>query len=190
MMTDMTPARRSRTGRIILWGGLAALLALPALMMFLTAEVRWQPETFLLFGAMLGCAGLAWEFLASRSGSLAYRLGAGLSVVMAFLLVWSNLAVGWIGGEGESANILYLTIPLILACGAVMTRFHASAMARLLLCVAGIQIAIATAAVLGDWGAGDRHWPAPLIGATAMFAILWSVAAALFWVADSHARRR
>ena len=43
--------------RWLMWGGLAGLLALPAVAMRFTDEVQWGPEDFLVMGIMFGTVG-------------------------------------------------------------------------------------------------------------------------------------
>lgn len=80
--------------RWLMWGGAAALLALPALAMRFTTEVDWGREDFLVFGAMLLLACVACELavrlIAGRTG----RCVAIAAIGIAFLLVWAELAVG------------------------------------------------------------------------------------------------
>src|SRR3954464_4182642 len=100
-MTDMAEPRgawRSNGLRLALWGGLAALLALPAVAMRFGADgVVWTASDFVVWGAMLSWVGLGVELVVRASPSRPYRLGAALAVVTAFLTIWVNLAVGMIG---------------------------------------------------------------------------------------------
>ena len=84
--------------RMFLWGGLAIVLALPALAMSLGAEgVDWSASDFVIMGAVLALLGLGIEgavrMLPSRRG----RLIAIAAVSLVFLTVWVELAVGVFG---------------------------------------------------------------------------------------------
>lgn len=80
--------------RWLMWGGAAALLALPALAMRFTTEVDWGPEDFTVFGIMLLVACSACELAVRLIAGRAGRLVAIAAIGLAFLLVWAELAVG------------------------------------------------------------------------------------------------
>ena len=84
--------------RAMLWGGLALLLALPALAMSLGAEgVDWSASDFIIMGILLTLVGLAIEaMMRFVRGWRERRIAIG-AVVVLFLLVWAELAVGLIG---------------------------------------------------------------------------------------------
>lgn len=84
--------------RAMLWGGLAILLALPALAMTLGAEgVDWTRSDFVVMGALLALVGLGIEAMMRFVGGWrARRIGIGAIVVL-FFLVWAELAVGLFG---------------------------------------------------------------------------------------------
>jgi hypothetical protein len=77
-----------------MWGGAAALLALPALAMRFTTEVDWGPEDFLVFGIMLLVACIACELAVRLFARRMGRCMAIAAIGIAFLLVWADLAVG------------------------------------------------------------------------------------------------
>ena len=80
--------------RAALWGAAALLLALPWVAMQVTAEVRWNLGDFVVFGAMLAVAGGAMEGIARLAPNRRSRGFACAGVVLGFLLVWAQLAVG------------------------------------------------------------------------------------------------
>lgn len=86
----------SRIGlwRIALWCGAGSLLILPAIAMQFTTEVRWGAEDFLAFAAMLMVACGLFEIVMRRSTRRSVRSTAGGVIVVAFLAVWAELAVG------------------------------------------------------------------------------------------------
>jgi len=96
-MTGSGETGTSRPGsawRWLMWGGAAALLALPALAMRFTAEVDWGPEDFLVFGTMLLVACVACELAVRLIAGRIGRYVAIAAIGLAFLLVWAELAVG------------------------------------------------------------------------------------------------
>jgi hypothetical protein len=108
------------------------------------------------------------------SSSRAWRAGAALAVLSAFLLVWINGAVGMIGDEDNVHNLLFLgLIPLALV-GAILARFRAPGMA-LAMAVAGIaQMAIAATGMPTDPRGGLF---------SLVMAGIWFLSAALFHLA-------
>lgn len=93
--THLSPfAPRHFPWRTTLWGAAALLLALPWLAMPFTAQVRWDLGDFVVFGAMLGMAGGAMEGIAGLTTDRRSRRCACAGIVLGFLLVWAQLAVG------------------------------------------------------------------------------------------------
>lgn len=80
--------------RLALWGGIAAVLAVPAVAMQFSREVNWGSEDFLAAAVLLGLTGLALELAAmARLGRFAKQVIAA-AVIVAMLAIWAQLAVG------------------------------------------------------------------------------------------------
>ena len=173
--------------RIVAWGGAALLLLLPLVAMQFTQEVNWGPGDFLVMGLLLGgCAGIV--HLATRlSDDLAYLAGAVVAVGTSFLLVWINLAVGFIGGEGNPANLLFGGVVLIAVIGSFVARFRPRGMARAMLAAAAAEGAIAALVWFGGLGGTEPPGPAALLALTSLFALPWLIAA---WLFSAAARRQ
>ena len=61
----------------------------------------------------------------------AYRVGAGLALTAAFLIVWFNAAAGLIGIEDDDpANLLYVAVLAIGFIGAIIARLRPRGLAR------------------------------------------------------------
>lgn len=84
----------SARNRAMLWGSIAALLALPAVTMLFTSEMNWGPEDFAAAAILLGGAGLALELAARWPVDPRKRALAAIAVVGVLLAVWAELAVG------------------------------------------------------------------------------------------------
>ena len=99
MEHDLDQARGSRgIWRVLMWGGLAILLALPALAMSLGAEgVDWDARDFLIMGGLLLVVGLGIELAMRSFRNWRARLMAIGAIMALFLLIWAELAVGVIG---------------------------------------------------------------------------------------------
>ena len=115
--------------RWLMWGGIAALLALPLVAMQFTDEVQWGPEDFVAMGIMLGTVGVGMEIAVRMSRNLAYRMAFALSLAAGFLVLWISLAVGIIGSDDDAANGPYAFVLMIAALGSLASLFRARGMA-------------------------------------------------------------
>jgi hypothetical protein len=149
-MTGITERKGEINWRIVGWGGAAALLAAPFVAMRFTGEVNWTAGDFLFAAMLFGLVGLGLELAVRSSTSAAFRAGAGLAILSAFLLVWVNAAVGMIGDGDNGFNLLFLgLIPLALA-GAILARFRAGGLALAMLVAGAAQVAIAGFGLAAD----------------------------------------
>ncbi|MBW4655924.1 MAG: transcriptional regulator [Kaiparowitsia implicata GSE-PSE-MK54-09C] len=166
--------------RMARWLAAALVLLLPFLAMQLSDEMNWGAEDFLWLAAMLTSFGLMFEVALTWNASLFYRAGLVVALGTSFLLIWVIAAVGVIGSEGNSFNLLYFAT---LGGGALVSaqaRFAPEGMVRALLVVAAGQIAVAAIALIAGAGIIQATTILRLISATGFFTLLWLVAAALF----------
>ncbi len=84
----------SRHGRTLMWGGIVALLLLPAVSMLFTESVNWGVEDFAFAILLLGSAGLLVELAVRRLKSARARATAGVIVAGVVALIWAQAAVG------------------------------------------------------------------------------------------------
>lgn len=157
--------------RAIGWSIPALLMLLPLVAMRFTEEVNWTGSDFLFAAALFGSVGFMFELIVRKSSKLAYRFGAGIAVIAAFLTIWVNGAVGMIGSEGNPYNLLFGGVLLIALVGGTVARFQAAGMARAML-VAGV----AQAVLAGIGLATDLRGGAFSL----VFAAPWLLSAALF----------
>src|SRR5437762_10658891 len=68
------------------------LLLIPLIAMQLSEEVRWGPLDFAVMGILIFGTGLLIDIALRRAGK--YRLGAVLGIIVIFLWIWAELAVG------------------------------------------------------------------------------------------------
>lgn len=169
------PARPKNRLRPFVWGGLAALLLIPLIAMQFTREVQWDETDFLVMGAMLAAVGGGYELTIRLSDNALYRFGAGVAVVTGFLIIWANLAVGFIGNENNPWNLLFAVVLFLMIVGAIVSGFRARGLALSLLVGAFVQVAGLIAAAL----LGQNVSPGPSI----VFTLLWLLAAGLFQAA-------
>ncbi len=135
-----------------------SILLVPLVAMQLSEEWNWDPVDFLVMGSLLFGTGLAYEFVSSRVGAVAYRIAVGLALAAALTLIWVNAAVGIIG-DGP-VNVLYVAVLAVLAVGSVMARLKPKGMARALFATALTQLFIpfvALAIQVVDFAPGVPH---------------------------------
>ncbi len=165
-----------------IWGGAAGLLAVPAIAMrwFPGSGVDWTTGDFVAMGALLAFAAGLYEIGARSSARLAYRAGFGLAVLTGFLTVWVNLAVGMLGDEGDTPNLMFAAVLLLAIVGALAARLRPAGMARAMAMTGNAQLlAVALAAVLGDYRANELVF-------SGCFALPWFASALLFRHAAAH----
>lgn len=126
----------------------AFILLLPLLAMLFTDQVVWDLTDFIVAGALIFGTGLAYELVASKGGTMAYRVAVGIALAAAFLLVWMNLAVGIIGSEDNPVNLMYFGVLAIFILGAIMARLRPQGMARVLFATALAQALVPVLALM------------------------------------------
>ena len=161
-----------------MWGVAAFLLLLPLVAMRFTREVNWEAGDFLVMGIMLTVACGTCEMAARISGNGAYRAAVGIAVVISFLLVWINLAVGIIGTEDNVLNLMYGGVIAVAVVGSLVAGFRAAGMAKAMFAAAAAQLLVAVVAQIE----GHFTW-----GLTLFFVLLWLVSAGLFRKASEAA---
>ena len=73
---------------------------------------------------------MAFELALRVSDDLIYRAGSGLAIAATFLLVWVNLAVGFIGDTADPANLMFAGVILVAVIGAIIARLRPAGMAE------------------------------------------------------------
>ncbi|WP_218136863.1 hypothetical protein [Hymenobacter terrestris] len=154
-------------------------MLIPFVAMRFTQEVQWDLFDFAFAGFLLFGTGLAFELVAGRGGTTAYRLGVGMGLAAALLLVWVNGAVGIIGSEDNPANLLYGGVLLVAVVGAAVARLRARGLARTMLAAALAQFLVPLLALIIwrpelDWGTVG------VLGFNTIFVGIWLGAALSF----------
>ena len=166
--------------RIIGWSVPLLLLLAPLVAMQFTREVNWSFGDFLVAAMMFGIVGLMLELVVRVSKNRYFRAGVATAVAASFLLIWSNLAVGFIGNENNPANQLFFAVPALALAGSVLTRFRADGMCWAMVAAAALQFAIPVAVMAFGFGDRDpvRVIEFPVI--SAVFSGIWLTSAWLF----------
>ncbi|WP_395673397.1 hypothetical protein [Phenylobacterium sp.] len=179
-MTAAQGSRRNIPWRLIGWGAAAVLLATPLVAMRFTDEVNWTASDFLFMGMLFGVIGGLLELAVRKSGRAAYRLGVAVALAIAFFSIWLTGAVGIIGSENETANLLYLAVLVAALAGAFVARFQPEGMARAMVVAAVAELIVPPAAAIFWPEAREAIWRREVFVLTGGFVFLWLVAAALF----------
>lgn len=77
--------------------GAVVLLLLPLTAMFFTGEVNWTFFDFMAAAVLLLSAGLILEFILRKAWRSSHKIVASVILLVVFLLVWAELAVGIFG---------------------------------------------------------------------------------------------
>ena len=171
--------RLRRRPRTAIWGAIACFLMLPALAMSVSSEVRWSATDYVVFGAMLVGAGGLYDLASASAVSSAYRAAVAIAVAAAFVLIWINLAVGFIGTEANPANLMFGGVLVVGIVGAPLARFRPNGMARALSAMAVVQILVGVIAlVLASRFAESESVKISVL--TGMFTTAWLLSAWLF----------
>ena len=161
--------------RIVRWTVPAALLTVPVL-----ARFPWTASDYVVMAVLLfGSVGI-YELIARTSRSMAYRGGAAVAVLAAFLLVWVNLAVGFLGDEDNLANLMFAGVLALALAGAMIARFRAAGMANAMLATFAAQVLAGAFGYAAGLGAGGSQGIYEVTVGTTLFGGLWLIAAALF----------
>lgn len=169
----------------------AAILSVPLVAMQLSNEVDWSLFDFVLGGALIFGTGLAFELIAGKAGNTAYRAATGLALATGFLIIWINLAVGFIGSEDNPVNLLYLAVLCVGMISAFTSRLRPRGMARAMYATALTQALVPVLAIM-IWKppVTDEEALAGLVGVlflNAVFVLLFVASGTLFRRADdSH----
>ncbi|WP_156349194.1 MULTISPECIES: hypothetical protein [unclassified Sphingomonas] len=167
--------------RLLGWGGLAALLLLPW-----AAGAPWTPADYGFAAAMFAALGGMIELAVRTSGNPAYRAGAIVAIGTAFLLLWSNAAVGLLGDGDNPANAMFLIVLAIAILGGLFVRFGSAGMVRVMQGTALAQLLAGTLGWTLGWAAPGGQGVYEVTLGVALFGTLWLVAAGCFARAARH----
>lgn len=155
------------------------LLLVPLTAMQFTNEVEWTIFDFTVAGILLMGTGLSFVFLANKAHNKIYKIAIGLTLVTVLFMIWSNLAVGIIGDENTSINILYLVVLGVGAIGAFISKFKPKGMSLTLKLTAISQVIVIIIALLEGYG-NTLDSLSELLLVNGFFIVLWLLASFLF----------
>lgn len=153
--------------------GAASILLIPLIAMFFTEQVDWDLADFLIAWIMLFGTGLVYKLISIKmTHSAQYKIATAISVVGLLLIAWVNLAVGIIGNEDNTINLVFYVVHVVGILGCFITRFEVRGMAYTAYAMAITMVIIGLITWIGGWGF------TPVI--TAFFTILFLVSGMLY----------
>lgn len=110
-------------------------------------EVQWDEAAAYSIMLLVG-GGIykLWQWLKTRDRI--YRIAFRVGFVGIFLLGWVSGAVGIIGSENNSVNLMYWAVPVVGLVGSLISRFKSRGMARTLFATAFVQFLIPVVALI------------------------------------------
>ena len=173
-------APRIRPWRLAAWGAATLLLLLPVVAMQFTDEVNWTASDFVFAAILLfGPLGI-YEFVARRTSSATYRAAVIVALAGAFLLVWSNAAVGIT--DNTDVDGLYASVLAIGILGAVVARFRPRGMAIAMGATALALAMLGVGALLTN-AVAPHNTAIEMLAIHGFFVALFAASAWLFWQA-------
>ena len=142
--------------------------------------MNWTFFDFAIMGVLIGGVIVAVRLAFRKSPNHAYRAGAAIAVIAAFLLIWINGAVGIIGSENNDANLMFAGVLFISGIGAVLARGEPGKMAKTMYATAIAQALVAVIELIARFGASDPSWPREIVVLTVLFCGLWLLSANRF----------
>lgn len=160
------------------------LLLVPLVANFTVDGFNWNPGAFVFFWLVMVAIGFAYKLVTSKAGSVAQRIATIIALAAGFMIFWGNLAVGFIGSEDNPANLMYFVALLVAAGLAVVARFNADGMARVMFVTALMVALVPVIALLtrpDDFSPGVAR----VFGLNSVFVLMFVVAGFLFRIADN-----
>lgn len=156
------------------------ILLIPLIAMQLNDEVDWSLFDFIFAGTLIFGTGFTYKFITRKTIDIAYRVAVGFALFTGFFLIWTNLAVGIIGSENNSINMIYFGVIAVGIIAALIVRFQSKGMVSVLfLMAAAMALAVAIALFTGM-----HQLPGSsvigILGVNGFFMTLFIIAALLF----------
>lgn len=172
---------------IILFATILILL-IPLIAMQFTNEVNWNLFDFVVAFILLMGTGLTFVIVTRKTANFVYKFAVGSALGTAFLMVWTNLAVGIIGNENNPANLMYLGVLGVGIIGSVIVRLRAHRMTIVLFVTALANAVAAIIAIIAKWGS-PYNGSLEILMINAFFIVLWTISALLFRAAFLYKRQ-
>lgn len=162
------------------------ILLIPLVAMQYTTEVNWGMADFIIMGALLFSTGSAFVILNAYSTNYLYKLAMALALGSTFLMIWSNLGVGLIGGGAHVGNLMYAVVIGVGLVGTYLVRFSSRGMAHTMFAMASTFVLIAIIALAANMQNYPGSSVKEIIGVNGFFSLLYGVAGILFRLVSNN----
>ncbi len=128
----------------------AILMTLPLFGSLFLDGWAWSKFDYVFAGVMFLALASLFELGIYLSKHTMYRAGFGLALLTGFVIIWGNLAVGFIGSEENPINLLYFAILAVAFLASILVRFDAGKMSHIMYSTGlGIALVPVTAMITG-----------------------------------------
>lgn len=135
------------TKKLTAWAIVVALVALIFFAMQFTDEVQWNEA--IAYSVILLAVGGFFELLQwLKTRNRVYRFAFGAGLFGLFFLGWVSGAVGIIGSENNSVNLMYWGVPIVGLIGLFISRLKPRGMAFTLFLMALVQFLVPVVALI------------------------------------------
>ena len=157
-----------------------AILIIPLIAMQFSNEVDWSPTDFIGMGALIFTIGFLYVLTTRFMSNIVYKVAIAAALGSTFLMIWTNLAVGLIGGGPHWGNFMYMGVILVGIIGTALSRFTPAGMERTMYAMSFTFVVIATIALITNMQELPQSSVVEIIGVNGFFTILFAVAGLLF----------
>lgn len=119
-----------------------------------------------------------------------YRAAIALAVGTALFILWGMAAVGIVGIEGDTADLMYFGVLAAGISGAIVARFQPKGMARAMFVTAGAVIVVGVVALRLGKHQAEYSSVFEILGLSAMFAALFAGSGIMFGMASGSSGLR
>lgn len=156
------------------------ILLVPLIAMQYTREVNWGVGDFIIMGVLLFSTGAALVILTAYSNNVIHKVAMVFAIGATFLMIWSNLAVGLIGGGANAGNLMYAAVILVGLVGTYLSRFNSRGMERTMFAMALTFVLITIIALVANMQDYPGSSVKEIIGVNGFFTVLFVIAGMLF----------
>ncbi len=157
------------------------ILMIPLVAMQFVEGWNWSLIDFIAAGALIFGTGLSYELISRKGSTTKYKIAAGIAIGAAFLLIWINMAVGFIGSGANLPNVMYFGVICLGMIGATVARLQPKGMAYTMFAMATAQFLVPVVALIVVRPVLDE--PAGIIGVFMLnlfFVMLFFISGLLF----------
>lgn len=158
----------------------AFLLLVPLFAELFLEGMDWGLFDFVAAWILLFGAGFTYRLIARKVNNITYKAATGVAVATALFLVWSNLAVGLIGSEDNTANWMFVGVLALGLLGAIIARFQSKGMSIVLFSMALAHLLISIIALLAGLHRIPQSSISEILGVNGFFAFLWIASGLLY----------